>query len=1144
MGTTSTALQTQAGVQIGFVLVIEGYRYVITDGPVGAVTTAYAGSGYDRALPGLKVEGSLRQSIKPFQSDIDVPTLTFRITPDAPDDTFGRDVFRFKPTYKTQLDSPFQAAADGSGTLTVKNAAQFPDGTGIVYLGGKAMKYSAKTSTEFTIEAGGAEHLHPFSADGGNKFSRPHLTPAQQNWDQGPLSWVTSEPVKWIGRTVALYIHRIVGGVWDDSSNAQLEFAGRIVEIEQGELGATVLQCEDLRAQIQDSVLLKGQWTGYVKSGVRLQTGDAFLAMENPDPGGSAVYASPLIVVESGASGTDEINAGYYEVEDFIGRLNAWTGGDATLTQKWSFGIQQVSGEGSRFVISVQFDTDGLNTFALYANRNGLAVFDFLGVDYSQLTTQSSQPNYPHRIFMYTSAVDGTDDTLYFKSARAPYRVRPFQRRAHATSTVTVELDDYVGDFVDTTDFLPAPYDTWPGSGENWSFFSVAGRLMFGRKVSATKIDQVYNKSIGFASYAEDDTADLNVGGLTVDDDGHTIEIKQVIILADSFTEIVARIFASTSGTGVNHADYDAFPSSMGCPGIPWGLLGDAFLESAKRLDQALKNESMMVVLDKPTPLVDILPPEFLLRHAWLVFKDGKYVFASPPTPNALATDWTLDETNKASNDPSSLRSSVRVTNEFLTNVVSIKYNRTAGGKYRDEIVIRNEASISEYEPKQVTIEAPNSYTDVAATGASAEDLAACLAKRTLPTFGKPLILVNRPIAPTMFGIAPGDTVTFTDDDVRDLTSGEMGIDNRACICLSSSHNYGHEGGALFGEVQLLLTDEDRTYPLAPCVEVDTDFTDTVDGLSFTDGYAAAGPAIKVKEHAHSRSTDALDITHLSAGDKVRIVEVDPTDPASIDAWDRTILSVDTTDSYFITTATISSPAWSGATKLFEVVPQLFADCTEDQQLHAFLADDTDGLIQDEAQPNLYGEYPQSGAFARTAPTELPMLIPTESDDEGRPLSSGLLHKWATMGNNLVSYKTAPNTPLIWSTRPSTTSTEYVWVCTFPFYIGGNPYKNGRRVIKVAARLRTDNAAQTAYCRVTSSRHYPSGSTIEFDGGTQSVEFTHTGDTTETTKATQDLTIVSADLQGYTWLTIEIKSSGAGTNLKGLPVLYLSELGA
>ncbi len=1138
MTTTATALQEQEGLQVGFALIIEGYPYVLTDGPLGAVTTAYAGTGYEHALPGLKIEGALRQGIKPFQPEIDVPTLTFRITPDDAD-TFGRDVFKMKPTYKTQLSSLFQAAADGSGTIVVKNASQFPSGAGTVYLGNKAMRYSAKGAGTFTIPAGGAQYLYPFDADGGNKYSTPHLITGQQNADQGVTSWVTDTPTKWIGRRVALYIHRIVGGIWDTRAQAHLEFAGKIVEIEQGELGQTVLQCEDLRGTIQDATLMKGQWTGFVKSGISLQAGDTLRVAESE--GGTYRESAPFTVVESGASGDDEIDEGYYEVDDLVGRLNRWVSSDTTLTEKWTMGLVQVEGSGTRFVVQVRFSAAGDNRFYIRCNRTGKNILDFLGVDEEQFYALDHLGQPQIRVD------DDATATVTFASARAPYRIRPFQRRQRATAKITVDLEDSVGEFMDTTDFLPPPFDTWPGSGENWSFFSVAGVLAFGRKASATKIDQLYNKSIGFASYAKDDTADLNVGGVTVDEPGKQLEIRQVVILADSFTNVVARLLASTSGEGVNHATYDAFPSGMGCPGIPWGLLGSDFVESCERLDQAIKTESMMVVLDKPTPLADILLPEFALRHAWLVFKNGKYIFASPPTPNALTTEHTLDETNKASKDALDLRSSARITNEFLVNVISVKFNRTSGGKYLDEIVIRDEASISDYgETKQVTIEAPNSFADAAATGAAAEDLAVSLAQRSMPTFGKPLILVKRQIAPTLYHIAPGDTVTFSDDDVRDLTSGRMGIDNRACICLSSSHNYGHERGTLFGEVELLLTDEDRTYPLAYCVEVDTDYTGTTDGLSFTDGYASAGPAIKVKSHAHSRSTDALDVTHLSAGDKIRIVEVDPSDPASIDAWDRTILAVDTTDEYFTMTATISAPSWSGATKLFEVVPQLFADCTEDQQLHAFLADDSDGLIQDEAQPNLYGEYPQSGAFARSASSDLPMLIPDESDNEGRPLSSGLLHKWSTMGNNLVSYKAAPNTPLLWTARPDTNSSTYVWICTVPWYIGDNPYKMGRRVIRLASRLLITDVAETGSCKVTSSHHYPSSTSdpIVFDGATQSVTFTLTGTLTETTQATQELSIVTADLQGYTWITVEIKTTGAAVRLRGFPVFYLSELGA
>jgi hypothetical protein len=1149
MGTTSTALRTQAGVVIGLSLVIEGYDTILCSAlDTGPVTTAFAGTGWEKALPGLKVHGLLRDAIKPWQDGFNISTLTFEVMPD-PLDLFGRAVWKTKPDYRSQMTGIFQAAADGSGTLAVKDAGNMPGSTGIVYVGGKAMKYASKGANSFDVQAAGAQHLYPFTADGSNHFSKPHITPGQQNWDQAPNAWVSDIPTKWIGRKVAFYLHRIVGGVWDTRAQAHLEFAGVIRGIEHGALGATILQCEDLRADLRDCVLLKGQWVGYVRPGIVLNAGEILYVGESD--GGHNTVVTLLTVVASGAAGAAQIDAGRYELEDFLARLNsAGVAAAVGLNGRWTFELVSHDG-GRRTMVRATGLTSG--TINLSLRSNARHILEFLGFTADQIT-RSSVPAGTRQV---RASSDGTDTELAFYSSGPPFRVRPFQKGRNFTERATVHLDDGAafGSIVDVTDYLPPPYDTHPSAGEVWSFFRVGERLFFGRYVDSTTIDQL-TTSLGFAGYAEGEGPDTVNVGLTVDDEGERLDIRQVVILADSFTDIVARIFASTGGTGVNHADYDAFPHAMGCPGIAWSLLGDPFLQSCRRLDQAIKTEAMMVVIDKPTRLVDLFPPEFLLRFAWLVWKDSHYQFASPPLPNALTAEHAFTEANKAAlpGQTDMLESRCEITTDFMANVIRLRYNRTPGDKFRDEIVIRDESSISDYgEKESVTLEAPNSYTDVAATGAAAEDLAACLAARTLPMFGRPMKIVRRPMAPTMYHVAPGDTATLTDDRIRDPNTGELGLADRACIVLEASHGY--RGGdedqmQLFGEVALLLTDEERTFPLAPCAEVDTDFSGVVDGITFTDGYAnaaAGGPALKVKEHAHSRSTDALDVTQFADLDELRVLEIDPPDPATPDAWDRTCGGTNNVGSYLFLDANISAPAWGGATKLYRVIPQLYSQVVASQKLRTFLADDADGRIEDENQPNLYGEYPQSGAFTRQDATVLPSIIPNEADDEGRPFHAGLLADLAAMGNNLISYKAAPHSPLIWTSRPATVSTDYAWVCTIPFFLGGTAYKNGRRVIKVGARIRILDAAQTASCRVTASRHYPHGDAnapVVFNGAYQQVVFTHTGDTTETTKATQDLLPVGADLQGFTWLTVELKSSSAlaFAQLRGLTTLHLGPI--
>src|SRR3990167_2422719 len=325
MGTTDTALQTQQGVQIGFALLIEGYPYILTDaGTVNEVVNAYSGTGWTQALPWLSVIGSIKQAIEPFKEELDIPTLTFHVMDTDGSDTFGIHMWRSKGAVFSRQNAVFQPAADGSGTITVRSNDDF-EASGTVYVGAQAVDYSAKDgSTGFTVPAAGAGAYMPFSADGSNIYSRPQNLADGQNYDVAAPPKISDVPPTWIDRHVALYIHRIRGGVWDTRAQAHLEFAGTIAKVEDGE-GVTVVTCHDLRKKIEDTVILRRQWEGRVSDGIRLLTGDELRLREFPS-GASPTTSGSFTVVASGASGSDEADEGLYEMDDFISRLSRGAG--------------------------------------------------------------------------------------------------------------------------------------------------------------------------------------------------------------------------------------------------------------------------------------------------------------------------------------------------------------------------------------------------------------------------------------------------------------------------------------------------------------------------------------------------------------------------------------------------------------------------------------------------------------------------------------------------------------------------------------------------------------------------------------------------------------------------------------------------
>lgn len=1154
--------------QVAFVLAIEGYEYLIHDGGFSddaQVIAAWGGSSWTLAHPGLKVRGTMRQKIEPWAETIDVPTLTFEVQA-TPDDRFGKAVWKSRPDYRSRLRSPFRPLANGTGILDVDatiNDAGLADNA--VFVGGQRMVVTQATPNTWTVLEAGSHH--PFHDVGKTYWSRAIELAQQQNFDAANRPMVQSSPGAWKGRMCALYMHTIKGGRWNPRSQATLEFAGRITDmVDDPKTGSTVLSCEDMRALFRDSVLFKRQWVGHVQRGVRLETGWIFRAVERQL--GIAYGKNPLTVVASGASGDFEVNAGYHELGDFLARLNSYvasasgwvrisTAGPVTRPSdqaRWSCGLTTGSGGSRSFELDVLFSTALTWEARLYCTSS--EPFSFLGFESVErpASTGSGTGNGGYlrsrdferygisRELFYIGGPASMGDVaeLVSQSPSPPYVVKPFQTARRWTELAgRVDLEAQDGEWFEHTAYLPPPYDTWSNTDENWSLFLMGNRLFFGR-YNGTHIDQV-SRSLNFAGYAELGVVDSYRLGKTVEDDDDRFDIVQVVTMVGSFADLFTKVIVSTDGRGVNHPTYDVFGRALGGPAIPWALLGQPWIDGVRHLDQALEHETTMLFIDRPTRFMDMFIGELLLRFAWFVFKDGGFVLRSPPAPNPLHVDWVLNEDNKAAaaDQGEQLISQTRESSDSFVNVVKVDYNRSAGsGEYMTSLTVRDETSISIFgESQAATIEAVNSYSDAAGTGTSVEALAANLIARVLPAFSRPMKTVQRPIAPTLFAMCPGDVVAVSDLLVRNMVSGERGLVSRGCICIGVSKSYGHEGGELFGTATLLFVDEDRTFPVAPAADVDTDFSGTVNGITFTAGYAATaagGPALKIKPYMYSRPVfEPPDLTTFANGDRVRLYEIDPPAPAAPLFWDRQLAAsgaVNPAGGYVRLTADLVAPTYSAA-KEYRLTYQRHSEVNDSQQLVAFLADD-DGLIEDEAEANTFGEE-GTVPFDRslTPAALLYRLPPTFVDDDGRPLHAGTVLDHCVNINNLLSYTCAQQAQMIHYQHHGTTSPNYLVSDVFPFFFGLMPTSTAHRKLLVSPILRTTVAAATVRCRVTTSKfppHGPADQHANFVGPFKQVEFLWTGGTGDVIQPQRELPIIPADTAGITWITVELSISGLG----------------
>ncbi len=1142
MGNTQTALNDE-GARVCFVLVISGYANLITDhhNPT-AVETAWAATNWTSAIAGLSVDGTFEQSFEPWSNKVQVSTLRFLINDADGEDTFGTDIWTSKPSINTALTATYDATT-GAGTINVKDSSGI-SASDIVYVGNERFVVNSVAAGQVTHAAAGSGVLAAFTANGGTTNPWQHSRPSHQSWDVAADPRLTDVPKQWTGRYVGLYIHRIVDGVLDTKAEASLLWAGTIASIQDSPSGATILECQDVRAKLRDVTLLRDQFKGRVREGCFLAAGTKFWASDAVGNTGVST-STDLDVVSSGASGTTQINEGWYSAPEMANFLNEWIQAETMEADAMSFAI--VNDGGSR--LQMVADYSGLSANGIWCimrlHTNVHRYLVFLGFGDGQVAP--SEDKGWHVEHGYTIATSGA---LVLNSKEVPYRVMASQssvrsilgRWAHWPAPVPaqLELDDTEGTWFEHASLLPTPLSEW-ADGTDASLMISGDAVFFAEHDSDTSFTLINTKD-PFSQLA---SGNESIPNKTMDEDGD-VEVRQFVVLSGTVTDIMSRLLASVNGDGVNHATYDDFPAGSGA-GIPWELLGDNFINTCNALQEASESDSMIVPMHKPTALVDIITAESTLRFAWLIFKDGGLQWVSPQIPNASTADWTLDETNKAgpAGESVDLKATTEITSKWLRNVLKIKYGYTPDGKSHDTLTIKDATSIGDFgEMKPITIKARHVYRDDVRAGDAIEAKAGRLATAIMPMFGRPVRVYKRSINGSLYNMAPGDMVALSDDFIRDPTTGQRGLAARPCTVLSVRHS-GYNPKGLWGEVVLLFSDEERTFPYAASAEVDETYTSG----AFTAGWDSASKKIRLKSHAHSHASADKDILSYTSGDPVRISEIDPSDPSAADTF-TDVLSAVGADDVTLTTGfgAGGNPAHSSS-KYYHLGFDDYSTVQTAQKLTAFLADEADGELQGVIPPNTYGDAPPPPvviAFATNDATTLPELHSDEMYAEGEPLGPNIVRHVSVAANSLINYRTAPSMPVFLGTNIATfnTDVDYVFL-VMPFPIGRGTFPAGRtRKLYIRTRMSTGNVATTANCSVTSTRsppvHLVAAAPI---APYNQVTFTSTSTTFEVSSE-QALTIVPSDIPGVTWISVRVWRTGASNvvTLADLPQFHLGPL--
>lgn len=1033
MGTTLTAMQAGGGIELRFVAAIEGFSSLITTGTTSAVVTAWSGTDWTQAISGLAIRWGKGQEIRPWSGEISAPVVTLAVQGSAAD-TFGVAVFGTAAGVETRLTA--EAAPDAT-TITVQSTASFPS-SGEIHIGPECIAYTGTTATTFTGCTRGK--YTDLQGDGGGGWGRYHAI--GDFTDQVALKpIVSSKPRTWVGKWVSIYAHRVSAGVLDTKAQAQLVFAGRIVDIREDTAGTVLVEVEDCRAVIRDTMILRDQWTARVGEGIYVAAGWTFDAEDTL--GTATRSADALSVVSSGAAGANQMNAGLYTYDELLEKINAWFISEynaSRLYHQAGFSLRPTA-NGTRTIFSATSSATNVHQFTLVMPSQ---IWAFLG--------------WPATVT--TSDWGWVNPAFERESPGTPYR-RHITWDAVAADGVYIPIEGEVGAWFDNTDWLPP--DLTPTAAGAWGVVQVDGGPMIlcrvGTGADAGKLfpggGTASHRFLAALAGKESQLAPLVSASM---DDTGEIVLRQVAILTGALAEVFLTLAQSTGATSGYNGSYDTLPYSMGAA-VPFSLV--TTLESDLLALQATTFDQLFVI-EKPTKMWEIFSVDFVMRASVLVWKSGLLRAAAWAAPNSTSVTHAFTEGNKAEagDTENSHRTVPHISDDFVCNIAKIEYNRIvsgSSGRYESSITVADVANMEASGQRPRTLQARNSFAGITSSMAAVENLVTFIAG-FMPLFSKPVQILKRSIDVTLYeGVAPGDHGTLTDSFVRDPATGARGITAKPCLVLRHfaawpgfeiSDSGEMQKTPAAGEVELLIYPRNQAAVYSPAAQVDH--------TAASAGYNSATKTFTFQAHAYSEASAAVDISHFSSGHVCTVIEMDPPTAASPLSWTITLDVV----SAGANTASHTGAALVGwdTTKKYRMVSASYASATANQRTKCYQADDADGLIQDLAQAYEYSYQTGGGTFTKDAATNQATLYATANYGDGVPLDPGTERDVARTINNFSRYRAAPSLPILTRSGHSGASTWRI-VHIIPVYRGPADLSTGEQLLWVRPVLKSRTGA-------------------------------------------------------------------------------------
>lgn len=1119
--------QTLAALQAGslaykLVVAIEGYPYLLTDASTAAAVTAHGGD-WTQALAGLVVDLKQSQKIDPWDPLQGGGTATLYV-PQGPDDQFGIDTHKTSGGIETELST----TVDRNDSLAVRSNALF-SAAGDAYIGTEAIAYTGKVATTgFSGVTRGK--YSPFAAGGTGtpRFTHDHRV-GSLDYATALAPIVSTDPRTWVGRWVGIWAHVITSSSGDICSKAEahLLFAGKVVEIrDDPETMCTVVQLRHVLDVVKETVVGRDQYEAEIAQGIYLNAGLKF-SMSDGIAGSTVYTATDLVVVASGAAGANQVDAGYYTLDEIYSFLNNWWGSEIVATRlsaSYYFIHSGTITGGIR--CKIRFKIAGAATQSVtWIFKLPLPVADLMG--FSGLTTVEGHD---------VAALD-----TFRESGSPPSSVPVFVVDPLDTSDIRAKLTNETGIFVDNYATLPAgpPGKNFkPASSLSleWGVFLVDNARFIRAAKSGTELRYCIPAPMALAGVDAVNQA-LTMFARPIDAPS-PIKIRQILMIESTLAGLIKLLFYNTGTSGYNHATYDVLGLGFGI-GLPGALLGTAFEASVDALPGA--DKPILAIIEKPAKLGGdngVLSGDLLLRRAFPVWRSGGLLFTAWQTPSYANAIADLGEGSKAApaGNSEDHRATSTLASEWVRNIVKIEYNRDitqlSGGAFGDYLTLVDNTAIDDAggEGKTFTISARNTYSQYENTGSGVEDLAPGFLS-SFPLFSRPMRLVRRSIYPRLFeGYAPGDIVTVTDKFARDPSTGRRIISARPGII--TRHQYSLGGAnpgdpssvrGMTGEIDVAFLDLNRIGPYAPSASID----DTYTSGGYTNGYNNGTLTIRCKVHEYSEAAESIDASNFAIGDKVVMTEIDPAAVASPITWTRTISSVSSSDITF--TAALAAPAFD-TTKKYAITFDHYAVAQSTQLTKAFQAD-TDALLEDIAPPFQYGLTTSATTTTASVHTDLPELPASLSYGDGKARDVGFDRGLSRLLNNIHDHKTRHQSPaLALTVMTNTTYAGYKLLAIEPVWLTMEVgTATTFRFLRVAPWYRSSDGT-SVNVRVSLCANPPTGTTLSNTGVTGGMDrgstyaeaIWTTSSTTWQQGAEQELTCaVKNGFTGVAFLVIE-----------------------